>query len=117
MDTRNLREFTNVLFTSLKGKGYLMEKGSGRWRQRRGVGHRNFHLLNKTKERKLLLHICILREHVFLPVEPTHFHDRINSLPTAAPAPCVVFGRTESERRDVRLNNQRRLRRRVRAHP
>ncbi|GBP89539.1 hypothetical protein EVAR_55218_1 [Eumeta japonica] len=38
-----------------------------------GVGHRKFHSLNETQQRKLLQHVCILRECGIPVFEPSHF--------------------------------------------
>ncbi|GBP04160.1 hypothetical protein EVAR_74876_1 [Eumeta japonica] len=64
MDTRNPKRVIGALPVSWVGIRYLMEGKIGRWRRawghRVGVIHRNSHLLDERKQRKLLLNVYLL---------------------------------------------------------
>ncbi|GBP56649.1 hypothetical protein EVAR_33281_1 [Eumeta japonica] len=65
-----LRFVTNALSSSWVGIGYLMKSGPmGREEcDRKGSCHQNSHSLDKTKQRKLPLCVCFLRECGISPV-------------------------------------------------
>ncbi|GBP24032.1 hypothetical protein EVAR_10133_1 [Eumeta japonica] len=48
------------------------EEGNGL--MQRGVGHQNFYLLNESQQRRLLPHVCMVREYSISPVESAHFY-------------------------------------------
>ncbi|GBP28253.1 hypothetical protein EVAR_19103_1 [Eumeta japonica] len=58
--TSRQREVTSALLASWERIGYLMERNRVNGWSCRGVGHRHFHSLNKTQQRKLPLHVPIL---------------------------------------------------------